>query len=289
MHRAWLTALVVLLISACGGHAVPAPVAAPGGPEAPVAAPPAAVAPVEVATVDVPPAIRAVVDAADRDPADRALDAGRRPDQLLAFAGIRPGMRVAEILAGGGYTTELLARAVAPGGTVYAENPGFVYQAPPGKPWLARLDKPVMSDVVRVDRELDDPFPAEARDLDAVFLVLVYHDTVWHGVDRPRLLRAVFDALAPGGSFVVVDHRARDGAGIDDVQTLHRIEEAVVRREVAAAGFELAAVGGFLANPDDPRDWNDSPVAAADRRGTSDRFVLRFVKPAASPPAAGVR
>ena len=103
--------------------------------------------------------------------------------------------------------------------------------------------------------------------------------------DRERMNRAVFQALRPGGIYGIVDHSAVAGHGLTDVETLHRIDEAVVRREVEAAGFRLAAEADFLRNPADPRDWNASPRSAGDRRGTSDRFVLEFVKPAeASPP-----
>lgn len=188
-------------------------------------------------------------------------------------------MRVAELGAGGGYTTELLARAVAPGGVVYAQDSPFILARFAEAPWTARLAKPVMRDVVRLDRDFDDPFPAGLRDLDLVLNVLFYHDTVWMGVDRPRMNRAIFAALRPGGIYGIVDHSARPGTGTADVQTFHRIEEAVVRREIEAAGFTLAGEAAFLRNPGDARDWNDSPRAAGDRRGTSDRFVLAFVKP----------
>ncbi len=224
-------------------------------------------------------AIRAAVAAPDRDPADRALDAGRRPVETLAFFGVAPGMRMAELGAGGGYTTELLARTVGAKGSVYGQNSPFILSRFAAKPWAERLAKPVMRNVVPLEREFDDPFTADAHELDAVLIVLFYHDTVWLGVDRDRMNRAVFAALRPGGVYGVVDHAARAGAGVSEVQTLHRIEESVVRREVEAAGFRLDATAGFLRNPDDPRDWNASPRAAAERRGTSDRFVLRFVKP----------
>src|SRR6185295_12291493 len=146
-------------------------------------------------------------------------------------------------------------------------------------PWSERLAKPAMANVVRVDRELDDPLPPDAKNLDAVFVVLVYHDTVWLEVDRARMNRAVFDALKPGGVYAIVDHSGRPGTGTTETKTLHRIEEQTVREEIERAGFRLAAEGSFLRNPADTRDWNDSPSAAAERRGTSDRFVLKFVKP----------
>jgi predicted methyltransferase len=220
-----------------------------------------------------------IVSAPDRTPDDRALDAGRKPAELLAFAGIRPGMRVAELGAGGGYTTELLARAVGPTGTVYAQNNRFILDRFAEKPWSARLTRPVMGNVVRVDREFEDPFPPDARNLDAVVIILFYHDLFWMGADRERMNRQVFEHLRPGGLYIIVDHSARPGSGSSEVQTLHRIEERVVRDEVERAGFKLARTADFLRNPADTRDWNDSPRTAGERRGTSDRFALAFVKP----------
>jgi predicted methyltransferase len=228
------------------------------------------------------PYARTIVDAEDRSAADRALDAGRRPEALLAFADVRSGMRVAELGAGGGYTTELLARAVGPSGVVYAQNSRFILERFAAKPWAERLAKPVMANVVRLDRDFDDPLPPEVRNLDRVVMVLFYHDTVWMGTDRRQMNETVFRALKPGGLYVVVDHSARPGTGYADVRTLHRIEESAVRREIEDAGFQLARESDFLRNPADPRDWNDSPTAAGERRGTSDRFALAFVKPDAT-------
>jgi predicted methyltransferase len=223
--------------------------------------------------------IRTAVAAPDRTPEDRALDAGRHPVELLALAGIAPGMRVAELQAGGGYTAELLARAVGPTGKVYGQNSRFVLERFAAKPWADRLTRPALANVVRADRELEDPLPPDATDLDAAFLVLFYHDAVWQKVDRARMNAAIFRALRPGGRFIVVDHSARPGTGLADAETLHRIDEAVVRQEVEAAGFRLSAEGDFLRNPHDSRDWNASPRSAGERRGTSDRFALVFVKP----------
>jgi predicted methyltransferase len=277
----------VLVAAACGG----APVPVTAGPEAPAASgtPAASAAPAASATpaaasaaapVSVPPAIRAIVDAKDRADADRALDGGRHPAELLAFFGIAPGMKLAELGAGGGYTAELLARAVGPTGVVYGQNNKFFLEKFAEKPWSERLQKPMMKNVVRVNREFDDPLPPEAKNLDAVFLVLFYHDSVWQKTDRDRMNRAVFQALKPRGVFAVIDHSGRPGTGISEAQTIHRIEEKVVREEIERAGFKLGGEAPFLRNPADTRDWNDSPREAAARRGTSDRFVLKFVKPA---------
>jgi predicted methyltransferase len=240
----------------------------------------AATTPVEhVVHPTVTPAVAAIVFAPDRLPNDRALDAGRHPGELLAFMGVAPGMRIGELEAGQGYTTELVARAVGPRGRVFAENNRFVLERFAAKPWSERLQRPALANVVRVDRELEDPFPPEARDLDGVYINLFYHDTVWLKTDREAMNRAVFRVLRPGGFYVVADHAARPGSGTADAETLHRIDEALVIAEVERAGFRLAAEGDFLRNPADNHDWNASPRVAAERRGTSDRFALRFVKP----------
>src|SRR5512144_820407 len=113
-----------------------------------------------IASVDpviVPPAIHAVVNAPDRSAPDKELDAGRHPAETLAFFDVRPGMRVAEIGAARGYTTELLARAVAPSGVVFGQNSDFILKRFAEGPWSARLATPAMRNVVRVDREFDEP------------------------------------------------------------------------------------------------------------------------------------
>jgi predicted methyltransferase len=243
----------------------------------PAAAPPAPT-PVAPSPVVVPPDVEKLVAAADRTDDDRKLDAGRHPGELLAFMALSPGARVAELGAGRGYTTELLARAVGPSGKVWGQNsPGFLKFV--GKAWEERLHRPAMKGVVRVDREFDSPLPPDAKDLDAVVDVLVYHDTAWLGVDRDKMNKAIFDALKSGGQYVVVDHNAADGHGTNDAKTLHRIEEKTVVDEVERAGFKKAGEAEFLRNPNDARDWNDAPNAAADKRGTSDRFVVKFVRP----------
>jgi predicted methyltransferase len=262
------------------GCAAPAPApASPPAPAAPAPAAPVAPAAESAPPIDIPSSVHAAVSASDRSEADRALDAGRKPDQMLAFFGILPGKRVADLGAGGGYTTELLARAVAPGGKVYGQNSRFILERFAEKPWSERLAKPVMANVLRVDREFDDPLPPDAKELDAVVMVLFYHDAVWFEVDRDKMNRAVFAALKPGGVYGIVDHAGKVGSGTADAKTLHRIEERTLRDEVQKAGFVLDAEASFLRNPADTRDWNASPRTAGERRGTSDRFVLRFKKP----------
>jgi predicted methyltransferase len=242
-------------------------------------APSATLPPAPISATPARPDYKAIVDAPDRSPEDRALDAGRHPLELLQFLGLGPGMKVGEVAAGGGYTSELLARTVAPDGVVYGQNSKFILERFAEKPWSERLKKPVMKNVVRVDSEFSEPFPDTIHDLDAVIDVLFYHDTVWQKADRERMNRTIFRALRSGGQYVVVDHSARPGSGLNDVETLHRIEESVLKDEVLKAGFQLARSADFLRSPADTRDWSASPRVAGERRGTSDRFVLGFVKP----------
>lgn len=272
--------VVLLLAAACGSSSPPPPSPAATHDAVDVAAPDAP------KPADTPLArARAIVAAADRSPEDRALDAGRKPDELLELLDLREGNRVAELGAGGGYTAELLARAVGPTGRVWGQNAPFVLERFAEAPWSARLARPIMAPVRRLDTPFDAPFPADFDDagrLDAVINVLFYHDTVWQGVDRAAMNAAVFNALRPGGRYVIVDHSARPEDGTAVTETLHRIAEDAVHAEVTAAGFQLEGSASFLRVPDDARDWNASPKAAGERRGASDRFVLVFRKPAAT-------
>lgn len=272
-RRRWLAAFGAAWLISCSNPPPPPP--------APVEAPPPAktVPPPTPPTPDVQRAVMEAVFAEDRSEEDVALDEGRKPQRLLTFFGVGPGMRVAELAAGGGYTAELLARVVGPNGTVYGQNSPFLLKRFAEAPWSERLKKPVMANVKRLDREFVDPLPEEATNLDVVTMVLFYHDMVWQGVDRARMNEAVFKALKPGGVFGIVDHSAREGSGVEDVETLHRIEESVLRNEIEQAGFMLQESADFLRNPDDTRDWNASPRVAGERRGQSDRFVLKFAKP----------
>ena len=243
---------------------------------------PAAAKPVEKDPLDTPvvvsDAIRAIVDAKDRSEEDRKLDAGRHPAELLAFLGVAPGQRIVEIGSYQGYTAELLGRAVLPSGKVYAQDPAD-FNKFTTKVWQKRKGSPAMKNIVHIERPFDAPVPIDAKNLDAVVCGLFYHDMVWLKIDRAKMNATVFKALKSGGVYFIYDHSARDGAGVGDTKTLHRIEEKVLRSEVESAGFKLAATASFLRNPDDKRDWDSSDEAPAEKRGTSDRFVLKFVKP----------
>ncbi len=215
----------------------------------------------------------AIVSSPDRSEVDRQTDQRRHPERLLAFTGARPGMRVLDMGAGGGYSTELVARAVGPGGTVYAQDSAALPERVKER-FDERARKPTMKNVVRVLRDYDDPVPPEVRSLDLVTFFFAYHDTAFMNVDRARMNRALFDALKSGGVLVVADHSAQAGAGIGVARSLHRIEESVLRREIEAAGFRLDAEGAFLRHPEDPRD-----AVVFRPKVPVDEFVLRFVKP----------
>jgi predicted methyltransferase len=279
-----LVAFVASAFVACASDPPPAPMPQPtlASPLASLPTDPtrdAGASPADAAVPTPAEAIRSALAAPDRDEKDRVLDAQRHPAEMLSFFGIAPGQKVGELVAGGGYTTEILARVVGERGEVFAENPRFILDKFAAKPWGDRMSKPIMTNVRSVERELESPFPPEAHDLDAVLIVLFYHDTVWMKTDRAKMNKAVFDALKQGGVYGIVDHSGRAGSGTTEAQTLHRIDEKTVIDEVTKAGFKLEAEGEFLRNAGDKRDWNDSPMAAGSKRGTSDRFVLKFVKP----------
>jgi predicted methyltransferase len=221
--------------------------------------------------------IEALLAAPDRTDADRANDARRKAAQLLAFIDARPGMRVLDLGAGGGYTTELLARSVAPNGHVYAQNTAyFVQNLLKGRFDERQKKSAAMRNVSHHVLELDDPVPGTVAPgtLDLVTFMFTYHDTGWVGADRARMNKAVFAALKRGGHYVIADHSGRPGTGISESKSLHRVEEALVRKEVEAAGFRLVEEASFLRNPDDPRDKSVFKPAQP-----NDEFVLKFVKP----------
>ncbi len=233
------------------------------------------------------PQIAAIVASADRTPADRENDKRRKPEQFLHFIDPRPGMVALDLVAGGGYTTELLARAIGPTGQVFGQaqprdpsRPAAAGARPPGAGVLDRAARLVGAQVPAAPihlalQRLVDPVPPELQGrLDLVTLMFNYHDLGFLGEGRAQMNRAVFSALKPGGLYVIADHAGRAGTGISESTTLHRIEEAFLRHEVEAAGFQWVESGTFLRNPADPRDKEtpDPPMP-------KDEFVLKFMKP----------
>jgi len=219
------------------------------------------------------PDYAALIAAPDRSDADRQADKRRDPLPFLKFAGLRPGMKVLDMGAGAGYSTELDARAVAPNGTAYGQNPPDFGER--GKAaFAARLAKPAMKNAVSVERPFDDPVPPEAQNLDMVTFLFFYHDTTYMQVDRAQMNKKLLAALKPGGLLILCDHAAMAGADISVGKTLHRIDEAVVRRELEAAGFKLVAAGDFWKHPEDARDFTTQRPT-----GPVNEFELKFQKP----------
>jgi predicted methyltransferase len=232
---------------------------------------------VSCATVPAPLAperIAAIVASPERTAADRENDVRRKPADMLAFIGVRPGMAALDISAGRGYTTELIARAVGPAGKAIAQAPMPANGNPDPPPaFVERQKNPQLAHLQFVRRPFDDPVPTDVQGrLDLVTVMFNYHDLGNPRVSREKMNRAVFDGLKPGGMYVIADHAGRAGTGISEWSTVHRVEEAFVVREVEAAGFRLAARGEFLRNPQDPRDQESPPYP-------KDEFVLKFVKP----------
>jgi predicted methyltransferase len=205
----------------------------------------------------------------------------RKPAQMLEFIGVRQGIVALDLSAGGGYTTELLARAVHPGGRVYAQVPRA-----PSQNLTARLAKPTLIGVSVVAQPFESPVPAEVAKggVDLVTMMFNYHDLGHLGVDRERMNRAVFEALRPGGLYVIADHSGRPGTGISEAGTLHRVEEAFVREEGRARGLSPRRRGRLPAQPGRSARPRDARAGAAQGRV---RPEVREALNASSPSGAG--
>jgi len=219
------------------------------------------------------PNYAAIVAAPDRSDADRKLDTNRAPAQWLAFIGAKPGMNILDVFAVYGWKADLLARAVTPGGKVYAQNSEAAFARVKDR-LEARLKAPAAANIVSVVRPFEDPAPPGMRDFDLVTFFYAYHDITYLGVDRARMNKALYDALKPGGVLVIGDYSAKPGAGTSVVQSLHRSDEALVTSEVEAAGFKLIDHGDFLRVPADARDTPSHSAAQP-----VDIYVVKFRKP----------
>ncbi|MBS0296083.1 MAG: class I SAM-dependent methyltransferase [Proteobacteria bacterium] len=213
-----------------------------------------------------------------RPEADTKLDEARKPGELLAFSGLKPGDKIADIMPGRGYFSRLFADVVGPKGHVFlwvpkeqdAISKGTALQG-------ANAFAATFKNVSVVSAPINDFSTPEK--LDMAWLTLNYHD--WHDpfmgpADIAKVNKAVFNSLKPGGVFFVVDHVAEAGSGARDTDTLHRIDPALVKKEVEAAGFKLEAVSDVLRNPED--DHTKKVFDASIRRHT-DQFVFKFRKP----------
>jgi predicted methyltransferase len=225
-------------------------------------------------------AIGVAVSDSGRPTTDTARDNDRKPAEMLAFAGIKPGDKVADYAAGSGYFTRLFAGVVGPTGHVYAVVPSALFVYPNivkgiGEAQGYAATHPNVS--VTLAAAMDGvKFPEK---LDLFWIAQNYHDLkdpFMGPVDMAAFNKAVFDSLKPGGTYIVLDHSAASGAPANVTDTLHRIEKSVVLHEVEAAGFKLDAESTVLANPEDPRTTG---VFDKSIRGHTDQFILKFRKP----------
>jgi predicted methyltransferase len=215
-----------------------------------------------------------------RSAADRARDPVDHPAEVLRLAGIRPGMNVADVLAAGGYYSEILSYIVGPKGHVLLLN-NKAYDAFSNDSWKQRIEKQHLDNVEHRTVDMAD-MGLGKNTLDAVVLMKVYHDLYWVSpedgwpkIDAGHVLDQLAAALKPGGTLLLVDHSAKPGTGSSAAQNLHRIDEAYARRDFESRGFELVAQSDILRRPDDARDeiTYKGPMV-----GKTDRFVLVFRK-----------
>ncbi len=219
-----------------------------------------------------PAHIKRGVEAADRTEEHTARDAARKPAEILMIAGLEEGDHIADISSFGQYFTTIMAAAVGPSGKIdmydmpYMEKMGAVEM---GNTFAASHANSTYTVVDYNAIEL-------GTDLDAVYIILYYHDLAPLMVDTAAFNSKVLAALKPGGKYLIVDHKAEDGSGWRDAATIHRIGKEVILQEVDAAGFELVTDSDVLANPEDDRT---AMVFAPGTRGSTDQVVYVFQKP----------
>ncbi len=214
-------------------------------------------------------AITAAVADAGRPDADKQRDAARKPAEIVDFAGVKPGMTVAEIAPGGGYFTRILARSVGPDGKVYALMPSFFANRPGGLDGINAIAAEYGNVEVVVVDYASTVLPTAP---DLVWTTENYHDFANGNV--AQINDWVFKALKPGGIYFVEDHAA-PGTGLTATSTIHRIDPEAVKQQVGAAGFTLEAESDLLVNPSDP--GNISPREVTE--GVSTKFAHRYRKP----------
>jgi predicted methyltransferase len=226
----------------------------------------------------VPSNIASAVADQNRRDEDRQRDADRKPAEVLTFAGIKSGEKVADFIPGTGYFSRILSSAVGPQGHVYgffpSELANFIKRPLPPN---GSTPYPEFKNVSVIAVPVNDF--AAPEPLDLVWLSLNYHDLhdpFFAPADVGKINKAVFAALKPGGHYIVIDHSAAAGSGLRDTNTLHRIDEASVKAEVEAAGFKLEGESELLRNAGDPRTAN---VKDPSIRGKTDQFILKFRKP----------
>ncbi len=227
----------------------------------------------------VPDSLRkAILESPRRPEADKKRDADRKPAETLAFFGVKPGMQVCELMTSRGYFTACLAEAVGDDGKVYGQNNKWLRDRvkPDNRPLGELITKGGYKNIIEQDTELEDLQLPQGK-IDAIFMVMFYHDTYWLGINREAMNASIKAALKPGGIYGIIDHSAAPGLGTQDVNKNHRIERYTVIEDVTKAGFELAEETDLLENPKDPLNVN---VFQQELRGHTNQFVLKFKKPA---------
>jgi predicted methyltransferase len=220
----------------------------------------------------VPDYIRQAVQSPARTKAMTDRDADRKPAELLALSGVKPGDKVVEFAAFGQYFTTMLTSIVGPQGSVHMVDLPYT-EARSGVASREFVSKNPNARYEVVDYNA----LTLGQDVDVVFNVLYYHDLPLNKVDTAPLNAKILRALKPGGIYFIVDHNAAPGSGTRDTERLHRIDPEVIKKEVLAAGFELVEDSKLLANP---ADDHSAMVFAGGTRGTTDQAVLKFRKPA---------
>lgn len=233
---------------------------------------PAAPAKPYVMPSGIPDYIRKAVQLPERTEAMTRRDADRKPAELLALSGVKPGDTVVEFAGFGQYFTTLLSSIVGERGKVHMVDLPYT-EARSGAASREFVSKHPNTTYELVDYNA----MTLPNDVDVVFNVLYYHDLPLNDVDTAKLNKKIFEALKPGGTFLIVDHNAAPGSGTRDTERLHRIDPEVIRKEVLSAGFELVEDSKLLANP---KDDHSGMVFSPSQRGTTDQAVLKFRKPA---------
>jgi predicted methyltransferase len=227
-------------------------------------------------------AVIAAVAATDRPEDARAMDESRKPVDVLTWMDVRPGMTVADLLTGTGYWAEILGHVVGPEGHVVALEPNQFYNdEKSGEAWKALVAR---APAVSLERYPFEAFTYAPDSFDAALINLSYHDLYWQSeqykiprTDPDAFVRNLFAAMKPGGVVGVIDHVGNPGDTRDTVDKLHRIDPAVVKADFERAGFELVDESDLLANPEDD---HTKLVFDPAIRGKTDRFVMKFAKPA---------
>ena len=228
-----------------------------------------------------PPGIVPAVAMNDRPAAARALDATRKPAEVLRFLGLKRGDHVLDVMTGSGYYAEIIGNAIGSYGTVLAEEPP-VFEDAASRAAFADLMKrvPNVTMLSVMPGNIDPP----AGNLDFTLMHLVYHDAYWSSekykfpvINPAVLLKRLYTATRPGGIVGVIDHAAAPGGETRAVaDALHRIDPAVVKADFARAGFKFEAESDLLRMAGDDRSKSVFDPAI---KGKTDRFVMRFRKP----------